>query len=478
MFEWASPCELRTLANGRLVPVTKWRQAPAGRSWEHTRYELEKHWGLQSRCVKGSRRVCSYFTGFHLADFMEHKRSTCSDDELFQISDSEVLKDGAVVVVVRKHLPSCLQPWIPETLREDYVAEEQQNSAPIFTPEMTEMEKLQLITDHAGVVVSVEEGGPKRQHLRHGARRHPSRYEMGLHGPVPPKSYLCKGCESRGEHFRINCPKGHEEGQGMDRRPKAHGILRDHLRAATDADTEGVMVTEHGETVVLNARGHAFRRMKTEIAEAEAAVGDTRRLAAPTAPVEEPLREGEFNFEPWLRRYEAEQKRKDAAYLLHAPRKKQTICHHYLIGLCTKTPIMCEYLHTLDKSRMQICRFYQEDACEKGEECQFRHVKRSRQKPSTEPMHCPEFVAGFCPRGASCHNIHERADGKLARRWGHPQTRSSAMQHQAPSPGCPPPQKKRRINIVMHATSAASDSSDSDSDSDSSDSDDSIQIFI
>ncbi|MES1921304.1 Cleavage and polyadenylation specificity factor subunit 4, partial [Bonamia ostreae] len=101
--------------------------------------------------------------------------------------------------------------------------------------------------------------------------------------------------------------------------------------------------------------------------------------------------------------------------LRHARWKRDTLCKHWLRGLCKKTEFDCEFLHEYDLNKMAPCQFFEmygechnpdclflhqenfkectwfvRGLCKHGPLCRRKHVKR---------RHCPDYLAGFCPKG-------------------------------------------------------------------------------
>ncbi|KIY72869.1 hypothetical protein CYLTODRAFT_343357 [Cylindrobasidium torrendii FP15055 ss-10] len=116
--------------------------------------------------------------------------------------------------------------------------------------------------------------------------------------------------------------------------------------------------------------------------------------ACPLGPIHCPLRHtkpGPQNFQP------------PKAQPIH-PRDRerlQTVCKHWLRGLCKKGDA-CEFLHEYNLRRMPECWWYAKYGyCTAGDECLYTHPKERR-------VECPDYKRGFCKLGPRCPRKHVR----------------------------------------------------------------------
>merc|ERR1712130_451102 len=85
----------------------------------------------------------------------------------------------------------------------------------------------------------------------------------------------------------------------------------------------------------------------------------------------------------------------------HTRKERDTVCKHWLRGLCKKGDAMCEYLHEYDMSKMPVCQFFSSQGECLNEECIFRHVDADEQLSD-----CPWYARGFCKHGKKCRHRH------------------------------------------------------------------------
>lgn len=112
----------------------------------------------------------------------------------------------------------------------------------------------------------------------------------------------------------------------------------------------------------------------------------------------------------------------------HGRNEHAIVCKHYLRGLCKKQD-MCDYLHSVDHSRMPECFFFSKHGECRSEDCVYRHVdgdgRRNecayyargfcRHGPRCRHQHvkrvaCPNYLAGFCKDGPDCLFGHARLE--------------------------------------------------------------------
>lgn len=94
--------------------------------------------------------------------------------------------------------------------------------------------------------------------------------------------------------------------------------------------------------------------------------------------------------------------RADRCQWRHARNDHLIVCKHYLRGLCKKQD-MCDYLHSVDYSRMPECFFFSKYGECSNEECPYRHVD-----PEKKRNECPYYARGFCRHGPKCRHRHVR----------------------------------------------------------------------
>ncbi|KAH7287627.1 hypothetical protein KP509_32G067100 [Ceratopteris richardii] len=84
---------------------------------------------------------------------------------------------------------------------------------------------------------------------------------------------------------------------------------------------------------------------------------------------------------------------------------RQTVCRHWLRGLCMKGDACC-FLHQLDHDRMPICRFYARYGECREPDCIFKHSNEDAKE-------CYMYMLGFCPNGPDCRYKHVKSSGPL-----------------------------------------------------------------
>lgn len=78
------------------------------------------------------------------------------------------------------------------------------------------------------------------------------------------------------------------------------------------------------------------------------------------------------------------------------PKFKREVCRYWLQSRCLKGQ-SCEFLHAIDHSKMPMCP--RGDACEDQDACGFKHPDDSR------PI-CGNYQLGFCSFGRRCAHRH------------------------------------------------------------------------
>lgn len=92
--------------------------------------------------------------------------------------------------------------------------------------------------------------------------------------------------------------------------------------------------------------------------------------------------------------------RGDRCQWRHARNDRLIVCKHYLRGLCKKQDL-CDYLHSVDYSRMPECFFFSKYSECSNAECPYRHVD-----PEKKRNECPYYARGFCRHGPKCRHRH------------------------------------------------------------------------
>ena len=118
----------------------------------------------------------------------------------------------------------------------------------------------------------------------------------------------------------------------------------------------------------------------------------------------------EFDFEAQLARRDAVEDDVRRRTALPATRRLQSMCTHWLRGLCSKG-WACEYQHVFNSASMPICKFFLHSVCSNGDECAFQHVlPPSSSRRGARPC-CPAYALGFCPTGsAACCFQHVKRE--------------------------------------------------------------------
>mmetsp|Transcript_6005 Transcript_6005/g.37281 ORF Transcript_6005/g.37281 Transcript_6005/m.37281 type:complete len:150 (+) Transcript_6005:311-760(+) len=87
----------------------------------------------------------------------------------------------------------------------------------------------------------------------------------------------------------------------------------------------------------------------------------------------------------------------------HQKNFRQTVCRHWLRGLCMKGE-SCGFLHQFDPSRMPVCRYYAKYGECKEPDCVFKHSL-------DDIKDCNMYKLGFCIHGPLCRYKHTRMAG-------------------------------------------------------------------
>jgi hypothetical protein len=405
------------------------------RTWEHVRYVLERKHHMHKECNKANS-IFSYFEGMPRNVFIAQGGKFSRANVL---RSTDVVQPNVALVLWRKPMPGALSRYVPDRFDKELIelkrkADAEAAAAPIaFDNSMTEDEKFALMMKQSAALVAPATDRPYQRRKW----KHPSEYELNHEGhPIPPATYTCRGCNEAGAHFRYDCPLGKrgeaDAARPLDKVNVPHGIPKAFLRKVDAADREGAMRTKEGEFVVdmrlnlmslrarntekIEAESHARSKKDTERRTNEDAVQSSAR---PCAAQHDDTR---FGFEAYL---EAKDKQElaeaEAIYrkFPEARRKIQSMCTHWIRGLCQKGAVLCEYLHIYSLESMPICRFFLEGTCGNDDACNFRH---ELPPPKREPE-CPEYAFGFCKLGTACKSRHTRRDVPHRRDFGKDEAR-------------------------------------------------------
>lgn len=88
-------------------------------------------------------------------------------------------------------------------------------------------------------------------------------------------------------------------------------------------------------------------------------------------------------------------------------KRKQKVCIYWMQGNCRFSDQECSYLHAAVEEKKAVCKWFKEQGyCSKGSECLFRHVLTPSENPTIEPNghseQCPYYERGFCHKGQEC----------------------------------------------------------------------------
>lgn len=82
-------------------------------------------------------------------------------------------------------------------------------------------------------------------------------------------------------------------------------------------------------------------------------------------------------------------------------RKQNTICKHWLRGLCKFRDYDCPHQHVYDDRLRPVCHFFIRNQCT-NPDCPFLHPNQ------TESVLCVSYARGFCKLGDKCPWQHKR----------------------------------------------------------------------
>ena len=316
--------------------------------WDDVRYLLEYYYGLH----RGSTRAVhqSYIAGMFASVFQ------CSGgwrDE-HRLMSLDHIAPGSSLVLYRRTMPAALTRYVPMRFttkeRAEEEEEKEEDKKENENDEDALLQQVMVTTPFASSSVPAKKKA-----------RHPGDYELNSRGhPLPGDTYTCDECGVTADHFRVDCPRyvcGDDEVQPKPKKKRpATGIP---VAKATPV----VLVAEKKKHVVV-------------------------------------VKKGLFDFEQWLAEQDAAEEEKDGGRCV---KKLQSMCTHWLRGLCQKKPRECEYIHQYNVDLMPICSFFLHKTCGKGDECAFRHVL----PPSSRNVKpCLAYAMGFCERGAQCDQPH------------------------------------------------------------------------
>ena len=411
------------------VGAGKWRTLTTHYTvWDDVRYQLEVVCRLHERRWS---RMC--FFAMYFNDWVANNRRFSSSKSLRGVV---IVNADAKIVVFRRPYPSTLSrhgAYVPHNVRL------------VQNPTLTEDELIAQV----GMI-----DGCRNPY----ALQHPADYSYRGSTPIPVSTYVCRGCNAVGHHFKWDCPSstaGDErtETTGVRRAlnylPRPHGIPKTFLKKASESDSlHGAMRDKSGNVYLLKkvvpvVYGSATSQdvkpaapatsqhvdavtshdvdtaMEDELARVENWYMDVVSIQlSETDETLDPLNNfsgvhvqdgatengcGDFSFERRLHERDVVEATQTAKFYDTHPMmqvKKPTTCIHWLQGLCVKGFLQCEFLHVCTPHTMPICKFFRQGTCTNSE-CGFRHIAAPREI-------CARYTAGFCPEGPRCACTHVR----------------------------------------------------------------------
>jgi len=308
---------------------------------------------------------------------------------------------------------------------------------------------------------------------------HPAEYMYNGIYPIPPTTYLCRGCNTPGSHFRADCPTNEsnelvEKVRGLDRMPRPHGIPKSLLRKVAETDRDNrTMRDELGDYYAL--RTPPRPRLKPRLAGGGPRVEDVEPhvdakwpdsvwmhlmsveydgkggmlglddLDTGVAYIPNDEEDLYFRIEDMVRTLD--QKNDEIAHQFYRAnpskrQKRQAACTHWMIGLCVKGALECEYLHNALPENIPICKFFVKGECT-NTECTFRHVR----PPPPPRAPCPHYTEGFCASGPRCGLAHNKSVIPIMSVWeevGLPKDKFLCVLSCVTRPRSPRPPRRRR----------------------------------
>jgi hypothetical protein len=252
---------------------------------------------------------------------------------------------------------------------------------------------------------------------------HPSEYKYLGVTPIPPIGYVCLGCNTLQKHFRSDCASdvqssAQDGGKSLDKVQRPHGIPKSQLRkvkecergnAMKDDDGNYVMRVTKPSTISTKPMGGSPPPPPSKLEQTERGVctdwfmadqfcityarGRKRRRHVHDVIVAEVF---DFDFERVLATQDQEVKKRKSNV-----KKHNTVCTHWLRGMCAQGSLECEFVHRMDQDLMPDCKFFKNGQCVNEDACMFRHVA-----PVKVHHPCPRYVMGFCPQGPRCSLDH------------------------------------------------------------------------
>jgi hypothetical protein len=390
-------------------------------TWDDVRYLLEFHFGLHRANVRPVHQ--SFLTGMLLRVFQLNRNTWDNDHRLMSMDH---IRNDERIVLCRKPMSSVLCRYVPFRFSPKPVAEvgvqvDQARGVPatletletLETP--TTLETLETLDDEDDKLRQIMMSSPFEAPLegrvtkvnKKDPKKHPSDYEYNeLKQPRPAATYVCDECSIAGHHFRTDCHLYKDtytkDGDAIKRPTKisvAHGIPKRFLQkvvAAADASTSSA--------VLRLATGELVSDRRLELVSDRRAEFKVNSTVPPKRSYDDMCGRVWFDFEDHVLEQEAKQKKAEDEFYAKNPRKKlQSMCTHWLRGLCQKE-WSCEYLHRYNMDTMPICSFFLHSVCAKADECAFKHVL----PPSTLTANaCLDYALGFCAKGGErCERQH------------------------------------------------------------------------
>jgi hypothetical protein len=352
--------------------------------WEDVCYALEEKMGMHSNAAS------CYLAGMERGVFKAAGNRWCLEQRM---RAADAVKPRTAFILMRCPLPHAIPIYVPYRFQSEAQREEQRRKEARQLLDM-QIEAAMDEETRMKAVLGQDAKELMPAAVRKRKYKHAAEYEYRGVKPVPPDDYMCKGCGKSEDHFRADCPydkKENKDGEvAIDRIIIPHGVPKMFLKRNDQRQTmmtrDGVFVNDIRTTQLPS------------IAILDVVVKKRRTID----PDDEELA---FEFEDYLEerdRMEAQQE--DEFYATHPESRKklQSMCTHWLRGLCQKGTLMCEYLHQYSAETMPICKFFLQGKCT-NDDCSFKHEL----PPSTTHVErCVDYATGFCARGPRCPLTH------------------------------------------------------------------------
>lgn len=409
----------RSLMPWKTLPLV--HEGRAVSRWEDVRYLLERRINLHA---EGVRRGGGAFVSGMRRD--KYKHTGGKWDARHRLRANDTVQPGEALVLFRRPLHRALSMYVPSTFGDKGDAADSAKPLITFDEDADEETKMQAVLAQSDAAHCI--GATKKSKRPRGVHVHPCDLEYTAQDrPVPPESYVCRSCETSGDHFQSDCPRRayaapaplllsslqpsveSEPVQAMplDMVKMAHGIPKlflktvDNVHAVSMLTLSGEAVSD--ERVRLDSDASAISRLVRDAALGPSSMMFAKVHTDPNEDEEDMV----FTCEQYLPVLDDQHKASMRALYKVAPHlrnKIPSICTHWINGLCIKG-IACEYLHTYDPQSLPVCKFYVQGKC-KNSECIFRHVTAA----DSAVRVCADYATGFCRQGARCSLQHVKRD--------------------------------------------------------------------